>query len=53
MRFVILAVFAAACVSSFLWFEAGERHFNRLQATTLGLTALTAWALVLVLVTIF
>lgn len=49
MRFLIVAVFATACVTSFLWFEAAERHFNRMQATTLGLTALTAWALVLVL----
>jgi hypothetical protein len=53
MRFLIVAIFGAACVTSGLWYEARKHELARVQATTFGLTAIVAWVLVLVLGTIF
>jgi hypothetical protein len=48
MKFVILACFAAAIVSSVIWYEAAERNLSNAQKAAFGVTALVAWILVLV-----
>lgn len=52
MKWLVLAIFLAAGLSSVLWFESDERKFTSLQQTTLGVVALTGWTLVLVLGTV-
>jgi hypothetical protein len=48
MKVLILAPFAAAVVSSIIWYEAAERNLTRTQTAAFGLTAAVAWILVLV-----
>jgi hypothetical protein len=48
MKVLILAPFAAAIISSIIWSEAAERNLTRTQKVAFGVTALVAWALVLV-----
>jgi hypothetical protein len=48
MKLLILVPFAAAIVSSVIWYEAPERHLTRAQKTAFGVTALVAWLLVIV-----
>jgi hypothetical protein len=48
MKLVILALFAAAIVSSVIWYEAAERNLSSAQKAAFGVTALVAWILVLV-----
>ena len=48
MKVLILAPFAAAIISSIIWYEAAERKLTATQKTVFGLTALVAWILVLV-----
>jgi hypothetical protein len=47
MKVLILAPFAAAIISSIIWSEAAERNLTRTQKMAFGVTALVAWALVL------
>jgi hypothetical protein len=49
MKVLILAPFAAAIISSIIWYEAAERNLTRTQKAVFGVTALVAWALVLVI----
>jgi hypothetical protein len=44
----ILPLFAAAVISSIVWYEAAERNLTRTQKTVFGVTALLARILVLV-----
>jgi hypothetical protein len=44
----ILALFAAAVISSIIWYEAAERNLTSTQKAAFGVTALLAWILVLV-----
>ena len=48
MKVLILAPFAAAIISSIIWYEAAERKLTDTQKAVFGLTALVAWILVLV-----
>ena len=47
MKVLILAPFAAAIISSIIWYEAEERMLTRAQKAGFGVAALVAWALVL------
>jgi hypothetical protein len=47
MKLLILAFFTAAIVASFIWYEAKERNLTSTQKAAFGITALVAWALVL------
>jgi hypothetical protein len=49
MKWRIVVIFAAACVSSVIWYEATERNLGTLQRAAIGVVALVSWALVLVL----
>jgi hypothetical protein len=49
MKWLIVVIFGAACVSSVLWYEAAERNLSSLQRAAIGMLALASWALVLVL----
>jgi hypothetical protein len=48
MKLLILALFAAAVVSSIVWYEAAERNLSGAQKAAYGVTALVSWILVLV-----
>jgi len=48
MKVLILAPFAAAVVSSIIWYEAAERNLTRTQTVAFAVTALVAWIIVLV-----
>ena len=48
MKLLILAPFAAAIVSSIIWYEAAERSLTQTQKATCGAIALVAWILVFV-----
>jgi hypothetical protein len=48
MKLLILAPFAAAIISSIIWYEAAERRLTRTQKAACGVTALVAWILVFV-----
>jgi len=48
MKLLILAPFAAAVVSSIVWYEAAERNLTSTQKAAFGVAALVAWILVLV-----
>jgi hypothetical protein len=48
MKVLILAPFVAAVVSSIVWNEAAERKLTRTQKAAVGVTAVVAWILVLV-----
>jgi hypothetical protein len=48
MKVLFLVLFAAAIVSSVVWYEAAERNLTRAQKAAFGVTALVAWFLVLV-----
>jgi hypothetical protein len=49
MKWVVLAFFAVAFVSSLLWIDSTERKFNPSQQTIVAAIALTAWGIVLFL----
>jgi hypothetical protein len=49
MKWLIVAIFGAACVSSVLWYEATERNLSGVQRAAVAVAALASWALVLVL----
>jgi len=48
MKVLILAPFAAAIISSIIWYEAAERDLTRAQKVAFGVTALAGWILVLI-----
>jgi hypothetical protein len=48
MKLLILAPFAAAVVSSIIWYEASERKLTGAQKAGFGVVAIVAWILVLV-----
>jgi hypothetical protein len=48
MKVLILVPFAAAIISSIVWYEAAERNLTGAQKATFGVTALVAWILVFV-----
>jgi hypothetical protein len=48
MKLLILVPFAAAIVSSIIWYEAAERNLTGAQKAAFGVTAVVAWILVLV-----
>jgi len=48
MKLLVLAPFAAAIVSSIIWFEAAERSLTNAQKAACGVTAVVAWILVFV-----
>jgi hypothetical protein len=48
MKALILALFAAAIVSSIIWHEAAERNLTRTQKAAFGVAALVGWILVLI-----
>jgi hypothetical protein len=48
MKVLILAPFAAAIISSIIWYEAAERKLTFTQKTAYGVTAVLAWIVVLV-----
>ena len=48
MKVLILAPFAAAIISSIIWYEAAERDLTRTQKVAFGGTALAGWILVLI-----
>ena len=48
MKLLILAPFAAAIVSSIIWYEAAERSLTQTQKAACGAIALVAWILVFV-----
>jgi hypothetical protein len=48
MKVLVLVPFAAAIISSIVWYEAAERNLTRAQKATFGVTALVAWILVFV-----
>lgn len=52
MKWLILALFIAAFMSSMFWFESGERNYTPTHKTALAIAALGGWALVLVLGTV-
>jgi hypothetical protein len=49
MKWLVVLLFAAACLSSLGWYEARERNFNGAQKIGLAIAAVASWALVLVL----
>jgi len=49
MKWLVLAVFLPAFVSSLMYLDAAERKLTRSQRTTVGIAALAGWALVLLL----
>jgi hypothetical protein len=49
MKWLVLAAFAPAFVTSLMYLSAGERKLPRSQQMTLGIAALAGWALVLLL----
>ena len=49
MKWLVLAFFAAAFVSSLLWLDSNERRFTPSQQAILAAVAMTGWAFVLLL----
>ena len=49
MKWLIVALFIIGMIASVLWYEATERRLTHGQRTALGIAAMAAWALVVVL----
>jgi hypothetical protein len=49
MKWLVLAFFAVAFVSSLLWIDSSERRFTPSQQTIVAAVAMTGWAIVLFL----
>ncbi len=49
MKWLMVLIFGAACVSSVIWYEATERKLSNLQRTAIAVAALASWAVVLLL----
>jgi hypothetical protein len=49
MKWLVILFFAVASGTALRWFESSERYYTSVRKTTLLVTSLAAWALVLLL----